>query len=338
MKIVSVERQEILASIESLVDEKHNGLNPVEKSWQPADFVPDLACESGRAGLMALQKAAKNLPDEVLVVLVGSTVTEEALPSYQSCLTRTTCIGDETGVSQNGWARWSRSWTAEENRHGDLLNRYLYLTGRVNMRSVEKTIQHLVRNGFDPGHENDPYNLLIYTSFQEQATRISHANVGQLAKHSGVIELTRICNAIAADEARHEDAYKSFMRRIFNLDPAGAILALDEMLAKKIKMPAALMSDGSAVDVFSCFAGVAQELGVYTFTHYLSIIRQLIKIWDIERLKGLTGSAANAQDRICKLPDIYERRVEWMATKPKRRTLPPFPWIHSGIEQSHAIA
>lgn len=25
-------------------------------------------------------------------------------------------------------------WIAEENRHGDVLNQYLYLTGRVNMR------------------------------------------------------------------------------------------------------------------------------------------------------------------------------------------------------------
>jgi hypothetical protein len=27
-----------------------------------------------------------------------------------------------------------RQWTGEENRHGDLLNKYLYLSGRVNMR------------------------------------------------------------------------------------------------------------------------------------------------------------------------------------------------------------
>ena len=338
MKSVGVERQDILASLESLVEEKHNGLNSVDKSWQPADFLPNLACESGRTALIELQKSARELPDEVLVVLVGSTITEEALPSYQSCLTRTACIGDETGISLNGWARWSRSWTAEENRHGDLLNRYLYLTGRVNMQAVEKTIQHLIRNGFDPGHENDPYNLLIYTSFQEQATRISHANVGQLAKQSGVLDLARICNAVAADEARHEDAYKSFMRRIFNLDPAGAILAFDEMLTKKIKMPAALMSDGSSVDVFSCFAGVAQELGVYTFTHYMGIIRQLIKIWDVEHLKGLSGPAAQAQDRICILPDTYQRRIAWLATKPKQRTKPPFPWICSSIEQIKATA
>ena len=30
--------------------------------------------------------------------------------------------------------RWTRQWTSEENRHGDLMNKYCYLSGKVNMR------------------------------------------------------------------------------------------------------------------------------------------------------------------------------------------------------------
>ncbi len=41
---------------------------------------------------------------------------------------------DETGASPTAWAHWTRHWTAEENRHGDLLNKYLYLTGKVRGR------------------------------------------------------------------------------------------------------------------------------------------------------------------------------------------------------------
>jgi hypothetical protein len=37
-------------------------------------------------------------------------------------------------------------WTGEENRHGDLLNKYLYLSGRVNMREIEMTTQHLIKD------------------------------------------------------------------------------------------------------------------------------------------------------------------------------------------------
>jgi acyl-[acyl-carrier-protein] desaturase len=74
-------------------------------------------------------------------------VTEEALPSYQSMGNRTEGIADDTGASSLPWAQWLRGWTAEENRHGDLLNRYLYLSGRVDMRQVETTVHHLLRNG-----------------------------------------------------------------------------------------------------------------------------------------------------------------------------------------------
>jgi hypothetical protein len=51
-------------------------------------------------------------------------------------------------VERNGWSKWIRQWTSE-NRHGDLLNKYLYLSGRVNMREVEMTTQHLISDGFD---------------------------------------------------------------------------------------------------------------------------------------------------------------------------------------------
>jgi acyl-[acyl-carrier-protein] desaturase len=106
---------------------------------------------------MALRRSAAGLSDEVLVVLVGDTITEEALPSYQTMINRFEGLSDQTGESDYSWARWTRGWTAEENRHGQLLSTYLYLSGRVDMRAVEVTTQHLIRNGFDPNAASDPY-------------------------------------------------------------------------------------------------------------------------------------------------------------------------------------
>ena len=74
-------------------------------------------------------------------------ITEEALPTYQTQINITDGIRDETGASPSSWATWTRAWTAEENRHGDLLNKYLYLSGRVDMKQIEKTIQYLIRAG-----------------------------------------------------------------------------------------------------------------------------------------------------------------------------------------------
>jgi acyl-[acyl-carrier-protein] desaturase len=57
-------------------------------------------------------------------------ITEEALPTYMAMLNTLDGVRDETGASPTPWARWTREWTAEENRHGDVMNKYMYLTGR----------------------------------------------------------------------------------------------------------------------------------------------------------------------------------------------------------------
>ncbi len=324
---MKIDKRGVIADLESYVLTKLNLLAPVATAWQPSDFVPDLRSEESFAELKNLRSAAAGLPDDVLIVLVGTMVTEEALPSYQTFLNRLDGMRDETGSSGKPWSLWSRGWTAEENRHGDLLNRYLYLSGRVDMRAVETTIHHLIRNGFDPLPCNDPYMGLVYTSFQERATRISHTRVGQLARRSGEPALAKLCNVIAGDEARHEEAYKSFMGRIFEVDPAGAVLAFGEMLKHRIVMPASLMSDNKDDDLFANFSAIAQKIGVYTFPDYIDIMEHLIALWDVPNLKGLTDAAAAAQDRICRLPELYRRK----ASKVVETQAPParvqFPWI-----------
>lgn len=122
-------------------------LKPVEKCWQPSDFLPDPSSEGFDEQVRELRQRAKELPDDYLVVLVGDMITEEALPTYQTMLNTLDGVRDETGASLTPWAIWTRAWTAEENRHGDLLNKYLYLTGRVDMRQIEKTIQYLIGSG-----------------------------------------------------------------------------------------------------------------------------------------------------------------------------------------------
>lgn len=308
---VTSHQLEVIKSIEGFVGEHLNSLlMKVEESWQPSDFLPDLSAEHWIETLTDFRKRAVALSDEVLVVLVGDMVTEEALPTYQTWLNRLRGVTDQTGASSSPWARWSRGWTSEENRHGDLLNKYLYLTGRVNMRSIETTIHHLINNGFDPQTENDPYLGFVYTSFQERATKISHRNVGVLAKRAGEDHLHKICGMIAGDEARHEKAYKLFMTKIFELDPAKAVLAFAKMMKSKIAMPAMLMEDGRDNKLFSKFSLVAQKIGVYTAKDYAEIIGALVDEWKIEGLTGISDASAKAQEYLCGLSDRYLKLAE----------------------------
>ncbi|GFH27875.1 uncharacterized protein HaLaN_26262 [Haematococcus lacustris] len=167
-----------------------------------------------------MRQASAQLPYDYLVALVGDMVTEEALPSYMNMLNTLDGTRDETGAEPHGWATWTRHWTAEENRHGDLLNKYLYLTGRVDMQAVESTIQRLIGSGLDPQLENNPYLCF------ERATKISHGNTARLAKHYNDDLLTRICGIIAADEGRHETAYTAIVEQLFKSSLAGGLVVV----------------------------------------------------------------------------------------------------------------
>jgi acyl-[acyl-carrier-protein] desaturase len=251
-------------------------------------------------------------------------VTEEALPSYSVALNG--LVRDDEGTSPAPWARWLRGWTAEENRHGDLLNAYLRLTGRVHMRAVERTIHGLVASGFNPQSQADPYNLLVYTAFQERATRLSHGNVGRIAARHGDPNLTRICGVIAGDEARHEAFYTRMMAEVLEHDPAGGILAFRSMLRGRIAMPGRFMDDGRDPDLFDHFAIVAQRTNVYTVRDYASVIGHLVTAWDIAG-RTVTGGAARAQHELCRQAERYERLAERTAAALAKQPARAFSWI-----------
>ena len=157
----------------------------------------------------------------------------------------------------------------------------------------------------------------IYTSFQERATFISHGNTARHAKDFGDLKLAQICGIIASDERRHENAYTKIVEKLFEIDPDCTMLALEDMMRKKISMPAHLMYDGQDKDIFEKFSLVAQRTGVYTARDYADILEHLIKRWNIEKLPGLSSQGQKAQEYVCGLPNRF-RKLEERASKLKK--------------------
>lgn len=319
------ERLEVMLSMEGHIKgfiEKY--LIPVEKIWQPADFLPDPTADNFLEQIRDLRGETDELEYDFWIVLIGDMITEEALPTYESWLMGVRGIDQE---GRNTWSEWIRQWTAEENRHGDVLNKFLYLSGRVNMREVEISTQYLLADGFDLGLDRDPYRNFVYTSFQELATHISHKRVGELAAKKGSNLLARICRTIAGDEMRHHLAYREFVKQIMDIDASAVLSVFADMMKRKITMPANLLRQaGEAVgQSFQGFADAAQQLGVYTAEDYIHILKTLLAHWQVGNLNGLNESGERARDYLMALP----ARLEKLSTRirPSGPETRRFGWV-----------
>jgi acyl-[acyl-carrier-protein] desaturase len=305
--------------IESITGEY---LKPIETNWQASELLPLTSDITFVADLKSIQEQASSHSYDLMAVLVADTITEEALPTYESWLSSVVGVDQQ---NNNGWMRWLRGWTAEENRHGDVLNRYLYLCGRINMKEFEASTQFLIADGFNNGAGTDPYKNFIYTSFQELATNISHRRVATLAKKDGNNLLSKICGLVAADEARHARAYMNFVDRIFALDPNEMMLSFEHMMRQKILMPAQCMRElGGKLNTFANFSDAATRLEVYTSMDYIDILKDLVVDWNIDSIKGLKENGEKARDYIMALPDRLTRIAERAAVPKVEHT---FGWI-----------
>jgi len=318
-------RLEVMKTLEKNIDsfiEKY--LIPVEKIWQPTDFLPNSQSDNFFDEVTELRELSKELDYDLLITLIGDTITEEALPTYEAWLMNVNGVHQQ----ENAWSKWIRSWTGEENRHGDVLNKYLYLSGRVDMKEVEKTTQYLINDGFDIGTGQDPYKNFVYTSFQELATYISHNRVAKLARKAGNIRLSKMCKIIAGDEMRHHKAYSEFVKKIFEIDPSEMLLAFYYMMKHKIVMPAMFLreSEQKIGTAFEHFSDSAQRIGVYTANDYVEIMQKLLDYWEIDKLKNLTESAEKARDYLLKLPKRMLRISERIVIPEQQYK---FKWVNA---------
>ena len=301
-------RKEVMLTLEKDIEATFGQfLIAPEEIWQPTDFLPNPQSDSFMDEVEEIRELSKELDDDFWISLVGDMITEEALPTYESWLL------DLDGINQHGeekgWSSWIRRWTAEENRHGDVLNKYIYLSGRVNMREVEITTQHLIADGFDIGTARDPYKTFVYTSFQELATFVSHGNVAKIARKAGMKGLAKMSKIIAGDEMRHHLAYVEFIRQIFAVDPSEMMIAFRDMMKYKIEMPAMYLRESfeAKASLFDRFSDVAQRAGVYTAFDYIDILEKLNEAWKIDKITGLTDEANKARTYLMRLPDRMKR-------------------------------
>src|SRR6476469_754644 len=86
---------DIVAALEPLVADNLKLLAPRDRAWQPTDYLPDLESVGWRDHVEGFRHSAAAISDELLGVLVGDMITEEALPSYSMAVNG--LVRDEDG-------------------------------------------------------------------------------------------------------------------------------------------------------------------------------------------------------------------------------------------------
>lgn len=293
---------EVLVDLEGFVREQTAQHLARRKLWFPNELMPaDADMDAADdAELFKVRDAARGLPDAVRVGLALNLMTEEGLPHFHRLIA--VHMGNESP-----WSTWNNLWTAEEDRHGCALRDYVRDARVFDMGALEKLQYAYIESGFNPDWQQDPYRLLAYTSLQEKATQIAHANTGRTcAAYEPKIQ--RILAHIAGDESRHYAFYRACFGGILERDPNRALQSL-------LKVMPALAMPGHTMPGYEHMADVVRRSGIYGPRDYQRIVEELLEHWQIGALTGLSAEGATAQDKLMKIPARLARMADYLEAK-----------------------
>lgn len=313
----SQSKAEVLGSLAPVVEELMKDHMEKRRMWFPSDFLPadEQMSDDEVAKADALRERAKGIPDAVRVSVTLNLLTEEGLPHFHRLLA--THLGDG-----NIWSKWNYLWTAEEDRHGGILRDYARDSRLFKFRQVEMMQFAYQTAGFTPEWDKDPYKVFVYTSLQERATQIAHANTGKAA---GAVEptLQGILASIAADEARHYAFYRRVFKALLEIDVDRALQSAASILPS-IEMP------GLTVPHFKEMADVIRSIGIYGPWDYKRIADELIEFWNIEVLTGLSEAGRKAQEKIMKISARLQKVAEYLDQKTTKKSF-SFEFLYGRI-------
>ena len=302
---VMLSKIEVLTDLEPVVAELMKTHEAKRILWFPSEILDAQPDEDPDRHIRELRKRAEGISAPARVALALNLLTEEGLPHFHRILA--VYLGDESH-----WQTWNNLWTAEEDRHGVILHDYTRDAQVFDRVVIEKMQFDYMRAGFAPGWDRDPYRVFVYTSLQERATQISHANTGKLASETEPTIGVVLAN-VAKEEARHFAFYRTVFKEVLERDPSQALES-----AAKI-MPAIDMP-GVNMPHFRELADVVRRAGIYGPRDYLKIVEEQIKFWAIDKLTGLNEAGRKAQEKIMGIPARLERIADIMEAKTKPKT------------------
>lgn len=296
---------EVLKDLEPLVHELMDDHQYKRELWFPSELLAAPDGTDPEEHRLTLIERVKGFPDACRAALALNTLTEEGLPHFHRLLA--VHLGDDSH-----WRNWNNMWTAEEDRHGAVLSDYMRDTNAVDQRNLEVLKFEYIKAGFHPAWDKDPYRVFVYTTLQERATQISHANTGRITGEYEPV-LGGILRKIAMEEARHFTFYRRIFTEILKRDPSQALVSA-AFVMPAIDMP------GITIPGFKEFAEVIRRSGIYGPRDYLRIVQENLAHWKVEALTGLDELGRKAQEKLLGIPERLNRIADLMEARSRSKT------------------
>lgn len=304
---------QLLQELEPVVESNVNRHMSVRKDWNPHDYIPWSDGKNYYAlGGKDWDPEQSKLSEVAQVAMLTNLLTEDNLPAYHREIAM--------NFSMDGpWGFWVNRWTAEENRHGIALRDYLVVTRAIDPVELEQLRLEQVTRGFSPGQNqqieadlfaDSLFDSVIYVTFQELATRVSHRNTGKACEETVADQLLQ---RISGDENLHMIFYRDVSAAGFDIAPNQAMHSLHKVLTN-FKMP------GYTIPDFRRKAVVIASGGVYDpRIHLDDVVMPVLKKWRIFEREDFTGEAARQRDELGALVKELEDACEKFEIAKRRR-------------------
>lgn len=293
---------QLLRELEPVAEENLNRHMKMTKDWNPHEFIP---WSDGRnyyaLGGQDWEPEQAKLSEVAREAMVMNLLTEDNLPSYHREIAM--------NFSMDGaWGTWVNRWTAEENRHGISIRDYLVVTRNCDPVELEQTRLEQMTRGFSPGQNEQGdlfaeslFDSVIYVTFQELATRVSHRNTGKACNEPIADQLMQ---RVSNDENLHMIFYRNVSEAGLEIAPNQAMKSLHRVL-RNFKMP------GYTVPEFRRRAVTIAVGGVYDPRQHLDdVMMPVLRRWRIFEREDFTGEAAEMRDDLGKLVEELEEACE----------------------------
>ena len=197
---------ELIRELEPVVEAGLNQHFAATRNWTPHDYVPWSDGPTSARWVATIGISSESRLSEVArIAMVTNLLTEDNLPSYHRAIAEYFTLDDAWGTGSTG-GPWRRTGTASR------CATTWSSPGRWTRWRLERPGLLQVTAGFSPGQQGQGairpesfLDALVYVTFQELATRVSHRNTGRACEEPVADALLK---RMAFDENLHMIFYR----------------------------------------------------------------------------------------------------------------------------------